>query len=40
MVDDLGQLGEVVDKIWFRSGKNVEIITFWVLECDFSLFQG
>ena len=25
MVDDLGELGEVVDKIWFRSGKNIEI---------------
>ena len=25
MVDDLGELGEVVDKIWFRNGKNIEI---------------
>ena len=25
MVDDLGELGEVVDKIWFRSGKNIEL---------------
>ena len=34
MVDDLGQLGKIVNKIWFRSGKNFEIneSTFKVIE--------
>ena len=42
MVDDLGQLGEVVDKIWFRSGKNVEInaSTFKVLFTEFMDDEG
>ena len=42
MVDDLGQLGEVVDKIWFRSGKNVEInaSTFSVLFTEFTDYEG
>ena len=42
MVDDLGQLGEVVDKIWFRSGKNVEInaSTFKVLFTEFTDYEG
>ena len=42
MVDDLGQLGEVVDKIWFRSGKNVEInaSTFKVLFTEFTDDEG
>ena len=42
MVDDLGQLGEVVDKIWFRSGKNVEInaSTFKVLFTEFTDHEG
>ena len=42
MVDNLGQLGEVVDKIWFRSGKNVEInaSTFRVLFTEFTDSEG
>ena len=42
MVDDLGQLGEVVDKIWFRSGKNVEInaSTFKLLLTEFTDDEG
>ena len=42
MVDDLGQLGEVVDKIWFRSGKNIEInaSTFKVLFTEFTDDEG
>ena len=42
MVDDLGQLGEVVDKIWFRSGKNIEInaSTFKVLFTEFTDSEG
>ena len=42
MVDDLGQLGEVVDKIWFRRGKNVEInaSTFSVLFTEFTDSEG
>ena len=42
MVDDLGQLGEVVDKIWFRSGKNVEInaSTFKLLMTEFTDEEG
>ena len=42
MVDDLGQLGEVVDKLWFRSGKNVEIdaTTFSVLFTEFTDDEG
>ena len=42
MVDDLGQLGEVVDKIWFRSGKNVEInaSTFKILFTEFTDSEG
>ena len=42
MVDDLGQKGEVVDKIWFRSGKNVEInaSTFKLLMTEFTDDEG
>ena len=42
MIDDLGQLGEVVDKIWFRSGKNVEInaSTFKLLLTEFTDEDG
>ena len=42
MIDDLGQLGEVVDKIWFRSGKNVEInaSTFKLLLTEFTDEEG
>lgn len=42
MVDDLGQLGEVVEKIWFRSGKNVEInaSTFKLLLTEFTDEDG
>ena len=42
MVDELGQLGEVVDKIWFRSGKNIEInaATFEVLFTEFTDDEG
>ena len=42
MVDELGQYGEVVDKIWFRSGKNVEInaATFKVLFTEFTDSEG
>ena len=42
MVDDLGQLGEVVDKIWFRSGKNIEInaSTFKILLTEFTDDEG
>ena len=38
MVDEMGQLGEVVDKIWYRSGKNIEInsSTFEVLFTEFT----
>ena len=42
MVDDLGQLGEVVDKIFFRSGKNLEInaSTFKLLLTEFTDDEG
>ena len=42
MVDDLGQYGEVVDKIWYRSGKNIEInaSTFKVLFTEFTDSEG
>ena len=42
MVNDLGQLGEVVDKIWYRSGKNIEIkaSTFKVLFTEFTDSEG
>jgi len=42
MVDDLGQLGEVVDKIWYRSGKNIEInaSTFKILLTEFTDDEG
>ena len=42
MVDDLGELGEVVDKIWFRSGKNIEInaSTFKLLLTEFTDDEG
>ena len=42
MVDELGQLGEVVDKIWYRSGKNIEInaATFEVLFTEFTDDEG
>ena len=42
MVDELGQLGEVVDKIWYRSGKNVEInaATFKILFTEFTDSEG
>ncbi|KAL6633028.1 hypothetical protein LY90DRAFT_702411 [Neocallimastix californiae] len=42
MVDRLGQKGEVVDKIWFRSGKNIEInaATFELLQTEFTDAQG
>jgi len=42
MVHDLGQKGEVVDKIWFRSGKNIEInaATFELLMTEFTDSQG
>lgn len=42
MVDELGQLGEVVDKIWYRSGKNVQInaATFKVLFTEFTDSEG
>lgn len=38
----LGQEGEVVDKIWFRSGKNIEInaSTFKVLLTEFTDSEG
>ena len=42
MVDEMGQLGEVVDKIWYRSGKNIEInaSTFEVLFTEFTDSEG
>ncbi len=42
MVNELGQEGEVVDKIWFRSGKNIEInaSTFKVLLTEFTDSEG
>ncbi|OUM58382.1 hypothetical protein PIROE2DRAFT_16369 [Piromyces sp. E2] len=42
MVDRLGQKGEVVDKIWFRSGKNIEInaATFELLQTEFTDSNG
>jgi len=42
MVDKLGQKGEVVDKIWFRSGKNIEInaATFELLLTEFTDSAG
>ena len=42
MIDDIGQLREVVDKIWFRSGKNVEInaSTFKLLLTEFTDEEG
>ncbi|ORX53019.1 hypothetical protein BCR36DRAFT_582417 [Piromyces finnis] len=42
MVDQLGEKGEVVDKIWFRSGKNIEInaATFKLLLTEFTDRQG
>ena len=42
MVDDLGELGEVVDKIWYRSGKNIEInaMTFKLLMTEFTDDEG
>jgi len=42
MVDQLGQRGEVVDKIWFRSGKNIEInaATFELLQTEFTDGRG
>ena len=42
MVDELGQYGEVVDKIFFRSGKNVEInaATFKILLIEFTDSEG
>lgn len=42
MVDDLGEKGEVVDKIWYRSGKNLEInaVTFKLLMTEFTDDEG
>jgi endonuclease/exonuclease/phosphatase family metal-dependent hydrolase len=42
MVNDLGQKGEVVDKIFFRSGKNVQInaSTFKLLLTEFTDSEG
>ena len=42
MVNELGQEGEVVDKIWFRSGKNIEInaSTFKLLMTEFTDDEG
>jgi len=42
MVDQLGQQGEVVDKIWFRSGRNIEInaATFELLQTEFTDING
>ena len=42
MVNDLGQKGEVVDKIFFRSGKNVQInaSTFKLLLSEFTDNEG
>ena len=42
MVSDLGQKGEVVDKIFFRSGKNIQInaSTFKILFTEFTDDEG
>ncbi|OUM60347.1 hypothetical protein PIROE2DRAFT_46344, partial [Piromyces sp. E2] len=42
MVDQLGQKGEVVDKIWFRSGRNIDInaATFELLQTEFTDANG
>ena len=42
MVDDLGEKGKVVDKIWYRSGKNIKInsMTFKLLIAEFTDEEG
>ena len=42
MADDLGEKGEVVDKIWYRSGKKIKInaMTFKLLIAEFTDEEG